>query len=292
MPSPVIQALNLYTAPLSPGGYISIHPAWRQGEMWHSCIRRNMGLLGRSYNRWFIVEERGKCTAEGEVINMLYPYQYSQSPLLTKMFCCLLTLMILYHKISMDIYILFISQKPLCIYGSVAIFICSHAPDRSARFTRGKEAEAVICSAVVTNSSSRLDSFTTISSQQSPTCLIVDLSDVWELYYWLDSRVCEWLVLQCLSCALVCVCLADAALCHLPQVPKSVSTTSSLFHLPPIHLPGAMTQIATVCFNNTFPLSACAVPLVQRQTQRQIQAHLLLLYIKTGLCLNLTAPHS
>lgn len=89
----------------------------------------------------------------------------------------------------------YINILPLLLRGkeSVAIFVCllyARVHNRSAEFTQEECAETVICSAVVTNSSSRLDSFTTFSSQQSPTRLIVDLSNAWELYFWPDSRVC------------------------------------------------------------------------------------------------------
>lgn len=49
----------------------------------------------------------------------------------------------------------------------------------------------------------RLDSLATFSSRQSLTCLIVDLSHVWELHFWPDSRVCAW----CSSLFAVCVCV-------------------------------------------------------------------------------------
>lgn len=108
--------------------------------------------------------------------------------------------MIWYHKISMDIYFMW-PQQLLCVWESAAIFICA-----SAQFTQGKRAETVICSAVVANSSSRLDSFTTFSSQQSPTCLIVDLSDVWELYFWPNSSRCVCVCVLCFSPRGVCMC--------------------------------------------------------------------------------------
>lgn len=80
MPSLVIRALNLYSVPLSPRRIYKYSSSLEAGEMWHSCIRRNMGLLGRSYNRCFIGEWReGECSLGGEVINVLYQYQYSQS---------------------------------------------------------------------------------------------------------------------------------------------------------------------------------------------------------------------
>lgn len=102
----------------------------------------------------------------------------------------------------MDIHILFRTQLLLCERESVSIFICTSARDSSAQFAQGNRAETVICSAVVTNSSSRFNSFTTFSSQQSATSLIVDLLDVWELCLWPDSRACACAPLVC-----VCVCL-------------------------------------------------------------------------------------
>lgn len=169
--------------------------------MWHSCIRRNMVLFGRSYNQCFIGEQRGECTL-GEVINALYQYQYSQHFYWLNCFVTSRSWSHIVKLVWIYTYILFhLHSSSVCRNQLLFLFGFS-AHNRSAQFTQGKWAETVICSAVVTDSSSRLDSFTTFSSQQSPTCLIVDLSDVWELYFWPDSRVCAWRF----SSLGVCVC--------------------------------------------------------------------------------------
>ena len=258
MPSLVIRALNLYTVPLSPRRIYKYSSSLEAGEMWHSCIRRNMGLLGRSYNRCFIGEWReGECSLGGEVINVLYQYQYSQSLYWLNCFviCCRswsrVVKLVWIHCIWIIFYNL---ASPLCVrrirrffifYLFIYLFfISTRAHDRSARFTQRNRAETVICSAVVTNTSSRLDSFTTFSSQQSPTRLIVDLSDVWELCFWPGSRVCvcvcvrtmlQLLMSMCV-CVHACVCVCVCVCVRVKQMQPSATRLRCLRVFPPLPL--------------------------------------------------------
>lgn len=50
--------------------------AWSHGEIWHSCIRRNMGMLEASYNQFFIGKKRWVVSSWRNIINVKDQYQY------------------------------------------------------------------------------------------------------------------------------------------------------------------------------------------------------------------------
>ena len=203
------------------------------------------------------------------------------------------------RKISMDILYMNIFLQPGCssVFENQLLFffffISTRAHDRSARFTQRNQAETVICSAVVTNTSSRLDSFTTFSSQQSPTRLIVDLSDVWELYFWPGSRVCvcarcfssSWVCVSVRACVCVRACMCVHELNRCSPLPLASGVWECFHHS--LSLSSTANSPARCndsnsynvhSYFNTFLVSARRVPSEQRQTQR----HLRLLYVKKG----------